>query len=135
MVAGSSLPLPARCGPLEGRDTEAAVGWSWRGAAVAARVGAGPGKPQVRLMGFEKDLQGSSSPTPLLQQVHPEQLPRIGVRGSIPTWQIPFREGDSTASWARAPRPRSNEVPPHLSVELPVLQFVPTASCPVTSHH
>lgn len=38
MVVGSSLTLPAHCRPLECRDTEAAVDWSWRGAAVAARV-------------------------------------------------------------------------------------------------
>jgi len=31
--------------------------------------------------------------------------------------------------------PQRKEVPPHVQMELPVPQFVPIASCPVTGHH
>jgi len=77
----------------------------------------------------------SSSPTPLPKQGHLQQaaqdLVQVGLEyvqrrriHSLPGQPVPVLR-----------HPQSEEVLPHVQLELPMLQFVPIAPCPVTGHH
>jgi len=88
-----------------------------------------------RMLGFGRDLCGSSSPTLLPKQGHlqqtaqdrvqegPEYLQRRRLH-SLPGQPVPVLH-----------HPQSEEVLPHVQTELRMLQFVPVAPCPVTGHH
>ena len=82
------------------------------------------------MVGVGRDLCGSSSPTLLPKQV--------GCRGPCPggSWISPEKETPQPP-WQPVPglrHPQREEVLPHVQVELPVLQFVPVAPCPVAGH-
>ena len=86
------------------------------------------------MLGVGRDLCGSPSPTPLskqglLQQVA-QELVQAGLEylqrrrlHSLPGQPLPVLR-----------HPQREEVLPHVQMELPVLQFVPIAPCPVTGH-
>ena len=85
--------------------------------------------------GVGRDLWGSSSPTPLLKQGHPQQAAQdLAQTGheylqrrrlhSLPGQPVPGLR-----------HPQREEVLPQVQLELPVLQFVPIAPCPVAGHH
>ena len=82
-----------------------------------------------------RDLCGSSSPTPLMKEGHLQQaaqeLVQVGLEylqrrrlHNLPGQPLPVLR-----------HPQSEEVLPPLQMELPVLQFVPIAPCPVAGHH
>jgi len=87
------------------------------------------------MVGVGRDLCESPSPTPLLKQGHLQQaaqdlvqsgleyLPRRRLH-SLPGQPVPVLR-----------HPQREEVLPHVQMELPLLQFVPIATCPVTGHH
>jgi len=87
------------------------------------------------MVGVGRDLCGSSSPTLLLKQGHLQQavqdLVQVGLEylqrrrlHNLPGQPVPVLR-----------HPQSEEILPHIQVELPVLQFVPIAPCPVAWHH
>ena len=87
-----------------------------------------------RMLGVGRDLCGSSSSTPLpkqgLLQQAAQDLIQAGLeylqRGklhSLPGQPVPV-----------LCHPQREEVLPHVQLELPVLQFVPIAPCPVAGH-
>ena len=80
-----------------------------------------------------RDLWGSSSPIPLPKQGHPEQVAQDLVQGGFE-----YLQRRRNLSWQPVPglcHPQSEEVLPHVQLELPLLQFVPVAPCPVAGHH
>ena len=87
------------------------------------------------MVGVGRDLCGSSSPTLLLKQGHPEQavqdLVQVGLVES-PSLEIFNFPGQPVPGLHH---PQREEVLPHVQMELPLLQFVPIAPCPVTGHH
>jgi len=87
------------------------------------------------MVGVGRDLCGSSSPTSLLKQGHLQQAAQDLVQGDLEYLQR-RRIHDLFGQLVPVLRhPQSEEVLPHVQVELPVLQFVPTAPCPVAGHH
>ena len=87
------------------------------------------------MLGVGRDLCGSSSPTLLPKQGHLQQaaqdLLQMGLEylqrrrlHNLPGQPVPVLR-----------HPQREEVVPRVQTELPVLQFVPIAPCPVTGHH
>jgi len=88
-----------------------------------------------RMVGIGSDLFGSSSPTLLPKQGHLQQaaqdLDQVGL-------EYLQRRRLHNLSGQPVPvlrHPQSEEVLPHVQTELPMLQFVPVAPCPVAGHH
>jgi len=88
-----------------------------------------------RMFGVGRDLWGSSSPTVLPKQGHLEQVAQDFV-------QVDFEylQRRSLHNVPGQPVPvlchsQDKEVLLCVQLELPVLQFVPIATCPVTGHH
>jgi len=87
------------------------------------------------MFGLGRDLCGSSSPTPLPKQGHPQQAAQDRVQAGLEYLQrrrlhdLPGQPGPGLRY------PQREEVLPHVQLELPLLQFVPVAPCPVTGHH
>jgi len=82
-----------------------------------------------------RDLCGSSSPTPLLKQGHVQQAAQDCVQVGLE-----YLQGRRLDSLPGQPvsvlhHPQSEEVLPHVQTELPMLQSVPFAPCPVAGHH
>ena len=87
-----------------------------------------------RIVGVGRDLCGSSSPTLLPKQGHLQQAAQDLVQADLEHLQrrlhnLPGQPGPGLC------HPQREEVLPHLQLELPLLQFVPVAPCPVTGHH
>jgi len=75
------------------------------------------------MFGVGRDLCGSSTPTPLLKQGHLQQAAQDLVQAGLhdlPGQPVPVLH-----------HPQSEEFLPHVQLELPMLQFVPVAPCPV----
>jgi len=88
-----------------------------------------------RMLGAGKDLCGSSSPNPLLKQGHLQQAAQDLVQAGLEYLQ---RRRLNNLSGQPVPvlrHPQREEVLPHVQTELPMLQFVPVAPCPVAGHH
>ena len=88
-----------------------------------------------RMFGVGRDLYGSSSPNPLPKQGHPEQAAQDLVQAGLEYLQ---RRRLYNLPGQPVPvlcHPQREEVLPHVQLELPLLQFVPVAPCPVTGHH
>jgi len=81
------------------------------------------------MIGVGRDRCGSSSPTPLPKQGHPEQAAQDLVQVGFEYLQRRRLHNlhGQPVPWL----PQSEEVLPHVQTELPLLQFVPVASCPV----
>jgi len=88
-----------------------------------------------RITGIGRDLCGSSSPTLLPKQGRLQQAAQDLVQAgheylqrrrlhNLPGQPVPVLR-----------HPQREEVLPHVQTELPVLQFVPIAPCPVTGHY
>jgi len=86
------------------------------------------------MFGVGRDLCGSSSPTSLPKQGHLQQAAQHLVQAgpeylqkrrlhNLPGQPVPVLR-----------HPQSERVLPHVQVELPMLQFVPTAPCPVAGN-
>jgi len=87
------------------------------------------------MLGVERDLCGSSSPTPLLKQGHLEQAAQELVQVGLQYLQRRRIDNLSGLPVPVLRHPQSEEVLPHVQMELPILQFVPVAACPVAGHH
>ena len=88
-----------------------------------------------RMVGFGRDLCGSSSPTLLPKQGHLQQAAEDLVQAGLEYLQrrrIHKLPGQPVAVLSH---PQREEVLPHVQVELPVLQFVPLVPCPIAGHH
>ena len=87
------------------------------------------------MVGVGRDLCGSAGPTPLPKQGHPEPAAQDRVQEGLEYLQrkrlhsLPGQPGPGLR------HPQSEEDLPHLQLELPLLQFVPIAPCPVAGHH
>jgi len=83
------------------------------------------------MVGIGRDLCGSSSPTPLPKQSHLEQAAQDLVHAGL---EYLRRRRLHNLPGQPVPvlyHPHREEVLPHVQLELPVLQFVPIAPCPV----
>ena len=84
-----------------------------------------------RLLGAERDLCGSSDPTPLPKQGHPEQAAQDRVQAGLEYVQRNRLHSLPGRPVPGLRHPQSEEGLPHVQLELPLLQFVPIAPCPV----
>jgi len=78
---------------------------------------------------------GITRSDPLPKQGHPEQAAQHRVQAGF---AYPQRRRLHSPSGQPVPglrHPQREEVLPHVQTELPVLQFVPVAPCPVAGHH
>ena len=88
-----------------------------------------------KMVGVGRDLCGSSSPTLLPKQGHLQQAVEDLIQAGLEYLQrrrlhhLPGQPGPGLR------HPQREEVLPHLQLELPLLQFVPIAPCPVTGHY
>ena len=81
--------------------------------------------------GVGRDLCGSSSPTPLPKQGHLEQAAEDLVQAGLEHLQRRRLHSLPGQPVPVLHHPQGEEVLPHVQTELPVLQFVPIAPCPV----
>ena len=93
------------------------------------------GSQNHRILGVGRDLWGSSSPTDLPQQGHLEQAAQDLVQAGFEHLQRRRLHNLSRQPVPVLCHPQSKEVLPRVQMEVPVLQFEPTAPCPVTGHH
>jgi len=85
------------------------------------------------MVGAGRDLWGSSSPTPLPKQGHPEQAAQDRVQAGFEYLQRRRPHNPSGQPVPVLRHPQSEEVLPHVQMELPALQYVPVAPCPVNN--
>jgi len=88
-----------------------------------------------RMFGVGRNLWESSSPSPLPNQGRLERVTQDLVEAGSEYLQ---RRRIHSLSGQPDPvlrHPQREEVLPHVQTELPMLQFVPISSCPVTGHH
>ena len=88
-----------------------------------------------RMFGVGRDLCGSSSPTPLPKQGHLQQAAQDVVQAALGYLQRRRLHNLPGQPVPVLRHPQSEEVLPHVQTELPPLQFVPVAPCPVAGHH
>ena len=82
-----------------------------------------------------RDLCGSSSPTLPPKQGHLQQAAQDCVQASLEYLQRGRLHNLPGQPVPVLRHPQREEVLPHVQVELPMLQFVPIAPCPVAGHH
>ena len=87
------------------------------------------------MVGAVGDLWGSSSPTPLPKQGHLQQAAQDRIQLGFQYLQRSRLHNPSGQPVAVLRHPQSEEVLPPVQMELPQLQFVPVAPCPVAGHH
>jgi len=87
------------------------------------------------MVGVGRDLCGSSSPTLLPKQGHLQQAAEDLVQAGLEYLQRRRLHNLPGQPVPGLRHPQREEVLPHVQVELPLLQFVPIAPCPVTGHH
>jgi len=88
-----------------------------------------------RVFGAGRDLYVSSSPTPLLKQGHLQQAAQDRMQVGLEYLQRRKLHNLPGQPVPVLRHPQHEEVLRHVQTELPVLQFVPVAPCPVTGHH
>ena len=84
--------------------------------------------------GLEGPL-GNPQPNPLPKQGHPEQAAQHRVQTGLEYLQRRRLHSPSGQPGPGLCHPQREEVLPRFQLELPLLQFVPIAPCPVTGHH
>jgi len=88
-----------------------------------------------RMVGVGRDLCGSSSPTLLPKQGHPQQAAQDHVQAGLEYLQRRRLHNLPGQLVPGLHHPQREEVLPRVQMELPVLQFVPVAPSPVAGHH
>jgi len=88
-----------------------------------------------RMIGVGRDLCGSSSPTLLLKQGHLQQAAQELVQAGLQYLQRRRLHNLRGQPVPVLCHPQREEVLPHVQTELPLLQFVPIAPCPVAGHY
>jgi len=87
------------------------------------------------MVGVGRELCGSSSPNSLPKQGHYlQQAAQDLVQAGFEDLQRK-RLHNLPGQPVQCSVTLSEEVLPHVQLELPLLQFVPVAPCPVTGHH
>jgi len=85
------------------------------------------------MVGAGKDLWRASVPTPLPKQGHLQQAAQDLVQAGLEyLWRRLHSLPGQPVPGLR--HPQREEVLPHVQTELPLLQFVPVALCPVTGN-
>jgi len=87
------------------------------------------------MVGVGRDFCGSSSPTLLLKQGHLQQAAQDLVQAGLEYLQRKRLHNLPGQPVPVLRHPQREEILPHIQTELPMLQFVSTAPCPVTGHH
>jgi len=87
------------------------------------------------MFGVGRDLCGSSKPTPPPKQGHLQQAAQDLVQAGLEYLQRGRLHNLPGQPVPVLCHPQREEVLPHVQMELPVLQFVPIAPCPVAGHH
>ena len=87
------------------------------------------------MFGVGKDLWRSASSTPLPKQGHLQQAAQDLVQADFEYLQRRIIQNLPGQPVPLLYHPQSEEVLPRVQTELPLLQFVPIAPCPVTGHH
>ena len=87
------------------------------------------------MLGVGRDLCGSSSPALLPKQGHLEQAAQGSVQAGLEYLQRGKIHSLSGQPVPGLRHPQSEEVLPHVQTELPMVEFVPIAPCPVAGHH
>ena len=88
-----------------------------------------------RMVGVGRDLCGSSSPTLLPKKGHLQQASEDLLQAGTEYLQRRRFHNLPGQPVPGLRHPQREEVLPHVQTELPMLQFVPIAPCPVTGHH
>jgi len=88
-----------------------------------------------RMFGVGRDLCGSSSPTPLPKQGHLQQAAQDFIQVGSEYLQRKRLHNLPGQPVPGLRHPQREEILPHVQMELPMLQFVPVAPCPVAGHH
>jgi len=88
-----------------------------------------------RMVGWGMSLWRSSSPTLLPKKSHLQQAAKDRVQAGLEYLQRRRLHNLPGQPVPGLRHPQSEEVLPHVQLELPVLQFVPDAPRPVTGHH
>ena len=88
-----------------------------------------------RMVGVGRDLCGSPNPTPLPKQGHLQQAVQDRVQAGLEYLQRRRLHNLPGQPVLVLCHPQREEVLPHVQMELPMLQFVPIAPCPVSGHH
>jgi len=87
-----------------------------------------------RMLGVGRDLCGSSSPTPLPKQGHLQQAAQDRIQVGLEYLQRRRLHNLPGQPALALSHPQSEEVLPHVQLELPLLPCVPIAPCPVAGH-
>ena len=87
------------------------------------------------MVGVGRVLCGSSSPTPLPKQGHLQQAAQELFQAGLEYLQRRRLHNLPGQPVPVLRHPQREEVLPHVQLELPRLQFVPVAPCPVAGHH
>jgi len=87
------------------------------------------------MFGVGRDLWRSSGPTSLPKQGHLQQAAQNHVQAGLEYLQRRRLHNLPGQPVPGLRHSQSEEVLPHIQTELPVLQFVPIAPCPVVGHH
>ena len=87
------------------------------------------------MLGVGRDLCGSSSPTPLPKQGRQQQAAQDRVQVGLEYLQRRRLHNLPGQPVTVLHHPQREEVLPHVQTDLPLLQFVPIAPCPVAGHH
>jgi len=87
------------------------------------------------MFGVGRDLCGSSSPSLLPKQGHLQQAAEDLVQAGLEFLQRRRLHHLPGQPVPVLRHPRREEVLPHVQTELPMLQFVAIAPCPVAGHH
>jgi len=87
------------------------------------------------MVGVGRDLCGSSSPFPLTKHGHLQQVAQDLVQAGLEYLQRRRLHNHPGQPAPVLRHPQREEVLPHVQLELPMLQFVPVAPCPVDGHH
>ena len=88
-----------------------------------------------RMLGVGRDLWRPSSSAPLEEHVHLEQAAQKHVQVDFEYLQRRKHHNLSGQPVPGLRHPQFKEDLPHVQLELPLLQFVPVAPCPVTGQH
>jgi len=88
-----------------------------------------------RTVGVGRDLCGLSSPSPLPKQGHLQQAAQDLVQTGLEYLQRRRLHNPPGQPVPVLHHPQREKVLPHVQREVPMLQFVPVAPCPITGHH
>jgi len=87
------------------------------------------------MVGVGRDLCGSPSPNPVPKQGHLQQAAQDLVQTDLEHIQRRRLHNLPGQPVPGLCHPQSEDILPHVQLELPLLQFVPVAPCPVAGHH